>query len=188
MLRHLQTRWLEYGRFTHLLAKDDACWELMRAIAALFPRYDRPGQWGFDIEPLRQNPNEIESLFLLQMDGDQAKACRLIELNHFEPLPRPPQDEEEALDLAITPSDDPNADLLANLTAGLGDRFTEAWAAYTTLSAEEIDRYLFTLNQLRRDPEERKQENLAADYAAWKEENQETYREAVGLKFRRPDD
>ena len=38
---------------------------------------------------------------------------------------------------------------------------TEAWAAYNTLSAEEIDRYLFTLNQLRRDPEERKQENLA---------------------------
>ena len=64
----------------------------------------------------------------------------------------------------------------------------QAWAAYTTLSAEEIDRYLFTLNQLRRDPEERKQENLAEDYAAWKEDNQETFREAMGLKFRRPDD
>ena len=187
MLRNLQTRWLEYGRFTHLLAKDDACWELMKAIAALFPRYDRPGEWGFDIEPLRENPEQIESLFLVQVDGDQARACRLIELNYFEPLPRPQQDEEEALDLAITPSDDPNADLLANLTAGL-ESFTEAWAAFNTLSAEEIDRYLFTLNQLRRDPEERKQENLAQDYAAWKEENQETYREAMGIKFRRPED
>lgn len=98
----LQSYWIELGFSTADLIADDRGWELMSAIAKLFPRKDNPAVAGFDIEPLQTDPAQLEELFLTRdrsdiyaykSDGamvinfyiDVFKGCKILEFCRFEP-------------------------------------------------------------------------------------------------------
>ena len=181
LLRKLYERWIELKLSTSDLMKENASWKLMIQIANFFPRLDTPGKTGFDLSLLHDDPDQVEALFLAQTDDDDSLTLpKLVELNCFEPLPIPAwriDDEAEP-----TPSSgDPDMDLLAMLS--VSSNVQDAAFLMDRLSAYQLDRYLFYLAELRRDPEDRKKETLAADYSAWKEENVEAVREALGIRF-----
>lgn len=185
MLTPLQHRWLELQQVTTLLVQDKGNWELMQNIIDLFPRYDRPGTWGVDITPLRDDVRQIESLFLYDQDeAGTVLPCRLISLHEYTAIERPRWQNDDSEDLSIDSSGDPDMDLLASLAVGFSAR--EAFEIFDRLDAESIDRFLFYSNELRRDPEDRKAENLAQDYAEWKQDNQDDLRESLGIKFQIP--
>ncbi|MBD1995319.1 hypothetical protein H6G00_01570 [Leptolyngbya sp. FACHB-541] len=179
MLHKIQQRWLEFQRFSTLLIKDEPSWEIFKNVAALFPRFDRPGEWGFDLDSLRNDVLQLESLFLFQSENGTYTACRLMAMHVYEPLPRPEPTEERS---PIQPTDDPDMDLLASLSVGF-ESAQEAFSIYDRLDAQSIDRFLFMVGELRRDPEEREQEELAEDYAGWKEENGTEFKQSLGIKF-----
>lgn len=184
MLNALQNRWRELGCVTQLVACDRHAWSLIVNIAGLFERVDRPKErWRID-DLLKSEIHTIESLFLFRVQPDQLgfDPPLLASAHAYDPIKRRPRPADEE---PIQLSGDYDADLLAQLCNGL-DSFTEAIAAINTLDAEMLDRFLYSLDELRRDPEERLQENLAEDFEGWKQENLDIYKESLGLKFNFP--
>ncbi len=157
------------------------CWQLMEMLVKNFPRIDGSSSGlGFDLEPLRCDVLQIEALFFGQIEGDTVKPPKLAALNQYEPVPIPDwQIDEDATPIPST--DDPAMDLLAMLTLATSSQ--EAISLMQTLSAQQIDRFISALKELKRDPAEREQEALDNDYIAWKEENPEIFREAMGIKY-----
>jgi hypothetical protein len=186
LLQCLQQRWMECDQSIAAMTANPAIWEIFEAIAAMLPRYDRPGQHGIDIKPLQNHWDILEGLFLYQRQGEEYSPCRLVELLQFTPTPRPKwQDTEDANDKIPPPTDDPEMDSLSGLAVSFS--VSEALQLWDRLDAESLDRFLAHVNELRRDPEDRQMENLAQDFAAWKQENASVYEDALGLKPRRPD-
>ena len=185
MLRKLNQRWIEKQLSTSELLNDASCWQMMTRIANFFPRIDIQGRSGFDLSPLKSDPDQLEELFLAQSDqGDSPlRLSKLAELNCFEPMPIP--DWRIDQDTDPTPSSgDPDMDLMAMLTVSTNAQ--DAVMLMDRLNTQQLDRYLFYLSELRRDPEDRKQEFLSEDYTTWKEENPEAVREALGIQFNFP--
>jgi hypothetical protein len=174
LLQVLQQRWLAVDRSVGVMVSDPATWDIFLRIANLLPRYDVPGQLGFDLEPLRKEWEQLEELFICQGDESNYQPCKLVEMLRFEPTPRPAWQED--LD-PIPSSGDSEMDLLAGLAVGFSAR--EAIELWNLLDAESIDRFLAHTNELRRDPEDRQMENLAEDFAAWKADNAVEYQEIL---------
>ena len=88
LLQQLYDRWIEKELATNELLNDYGSWQLMTRIANLFPRIDLPGVLGFDLEALKDDPDQLEALFLTQTeDGEgELKPAKLVELGCFEPL------------------------------------------------------------------------------------------------------
>jgi len=187
LLQILQERWIAAEQQTSKMVADQGTWSVFQAIANLMTRYEIPGQKGFDLEPIRSDIEQLERLFLFQIEGEQYKCCQLVELLQFEPLPVPNwQQTDDSLDRMVPSCGNPEMDVLASLSVAF--TVTEAFKILDTLDAESLDRFQAHVNELRRDPEERQTENLAGDFAAWKEENSDAYQEALGIKFKRPAD
>lgn len=185
LLQQLYDRWIEKKLATNELLNDYGSWQLMTRIANLFPRIDLPGVLGFDLEALKDDPDQLEALFLTQTeDGEgELKPAKLVELGCFEPLEIPFWRQDDDVD-PLPSSGDADMDLLAMLTTSTTAQ--DAAFVMDRLTTEQLDRYLFYLAELRRDPEDRKQENLAEDYLIWKNENEDLVKEALGIKFNFP--
>jgi hypothetical protein len=185
LLRQLSDRWVKSKLDTAELLNDYGSWQLMNRIAAFFPRIDLPGTMGFDIDALRDDPDQLESLFLAQTEEGQGplQVARLIDLSCFEPIEIPLW-RLDTEDEPIPSSGDPDMDLMAMLTASTTAQ--DAAFVMDTLSTEQLDRFLFYLAELRRDPGERRQEFLDSDYQNWKEENQDIVNDVLGIKFNFP--
>lgn len=184
MLRYLYDRWIEKGLATNDLLDDTGCWQMMTRIANCFPRLDVADKMGFDLSSLKSDPDQLEALFLAQCQPDESLIpAKLVELNCFEPLPVPAWRISE--DTEPTPSSgDPDMDLMAMLT--VSSNAQDAAFLMDRLNTQQLDRYLFYLAELRRDPEDRTKEALSDDYLTWKNENKETVREALGIQFQFP--
>jgi len=184
LLNDLSQRWAEFGQFTQMLVQDAAAWQTMQAIVNLLPRLDRPGEWGADITALRPDLKQIQSLFLYRYNEDGSlKMSELLELHQYEALPRPQWQQKENA-APIPSSGNADMDLLATLAIGFS--VNEAFTIFDRLDAERLDRFLFYASELRRDPTDRENEHLANDYAEWKRQNQDTFREGLGIKFVHP--
>ena len=152
---------------------------IMQRVINLCPRLDIPGMMGFSI--LSITPEERKALFF----GDEDTEAKLMTLHRYEPLPTQSWRSDD--DRAPIPStDDAEMDLLASLSSVFDPR--SALKLLETLNARQVDRLLWEMAEIQRDPTERDQEDLAEDFIAWKEENNETYRESLGLKFEFPTD
>lgn len=180
LLRVLQERWLDFGQDTQKMIDHQPSWEIFKAIADLFPRGDRPGLWGFDLEGLKSAIPTLENLFLYQLIEGEYQPSRLIEFHDFEPVVRLDQDDFEP----IPSSGDTEIDLFASLSVGFSVQ--EAIALFNLLDAQALDQFLYYSNEMRRDPEERGNESLARDFSDWKEENIESFREGLGINFSIP--
>lgn len=185
LLTELRQRWEAFGFFTYLLVRDSSSWDLMQTIIQLFPRFDRPGEWGFDLQPIREDAQQLERLFLADVLDNQYRPPLLIALHSFIPMPVPKWRQDDAEDQGVDSTGDPDVDLLASLTVGL-ESAKDAFFIFNTLDAEQIDKYLHQINELRRNPEDRAEEKLADDYVAWKNEHEDEYREYLGLQFQFP--
>lgn len=187
LLRQLYDRWISRELSTSDLLNDYGSWQLMLRIANFFPRIDLPEQVGFDVEALKDDPDQLEALYLAQTehgDGEgELKPAKLVELSCFEPIELPLWRQDDDVD-PIPSSGDADMDLLAMLSASTTAQ--DAAFVMDRLTTEQMDRYLFYLAEIRRDPEERQQENLAEDYLAWKSENEDLVRETLGIKFNFP--
>lgn len=185
LFQQLYQTWIDQNlNTTDLLTSPDS-WYLIERIAKFFPRVDLPGQWGFDLKPLRNDVEQLRSLFLADLPegAEEYQPAKLVALNCFKPLEMPVW---RATDDSTppTPSGNADMDMLAMLT--LSTNAQDAFDLMDRLTTEQLDRYLFYLAELRRDPEEREQEAMAEDYLAWKSENQDLVRESLGIKFNFP--
>jgi hypothetical protein len=64
MFVELQAIWVGNGFGTGETVADDRAWELMSAIAAMLPHKDNPAVTGFNLEPLSNDYELLEKLFL----------------------------------------------------------------------------------------------------------------------------
>jgi hypothetical protein len=189
MLRKIYERWLECQYNTSHLIQQNGTWKLMQQIAALFPRLDEPGKVGFSIATLRspKHAAQLTELFLGQRNETGYDSPQLMLLNVFVALELPAWRQPDEEDEPIPSSGDPDMDLLASLSRAFNSSMADALLAYRTLNAGQIDRLMFAIAELHRDPEDRQKEALALDYLAWKAENPEVLDEALGIKFKIPD-
>lgn len=200
LLSELQTQWQEnFSRQLLPFLEDPAIQDLMQRIINLFPRHDIPGGFGIDLKPILQvaiatdDPHQLkhvvqlQELFLVQLVSRKANHCKLISFHQYEPLPAPAWQEKDP-DTAVPSSGNPDMDMLANLTLGMEGRFEAAWLAFNTLNSYQLDCFLFSLNEMRRDPEERRAQRIGEDYAAYKQENQEEWRKGMGIEVAKPAD
>lgn len=185
ILGYLLDRWLiKNGDLDELLSTEPECWALFQRAVNLCPRLDIPGSYGFDVHQL--NSEQLLPMFFGQQDSSgQWHRSKLMELHHYEPLPLP--DWRQQTDREPIPTtDDPEIDLLAMLSQHY--TASDAIQILHTLNARQLDRLVWALAELNRNPDEREQDGLARDFAAWKQENQQEYREAMGLAFNFPTD
>lgn len=126
---------------------------------------------------------ELEELFIGVISDGQLHPCHLVSMHT--PLPskvKPKQVTEEitAADIPIPPSGDDDADLFARLISvdttvdgalSLWDRFDEVF----------LSCFMEQLAELRRDPEERVKEYLTERFQEWKQQNQNIYKQALGI-------
>lgn len=193
MLRKLYERWLEFECHTEKLIKHRGAWALMQQVAALFPRLDTPGQTGFSIALLRSDKHapQLEALFLGERQqteqGTKFGSPKLLTLNVFIELETPDWRQPEEDEEPIPSCGDPDMDLLGSLSRAFDNSMADALLAYRTLNAGQIDRLMFAIAELHRDPAERQQEALSLDYLAWKADNPEVLDEALGIKFKIPE-
>ncbi|KYC42097.1 hypothetical protein WA1_19040 [Scytonema hofmannii PCC 7110] len=159
----------------------DRSWSVIERIAALMPRVDKPGTFGFDVRKLAIE--RAESLFLGQIVAGEIKPCEVLELHSFTVKTKPPKKEGEPLtpaDISIESSGLPDADIFASLI-NLDESIEGAWRIWSTFDAQTINAIIGQLNELRRDPQERLTEYLNQRFEEWKRENQQTYLQALGI-------
>lgn len=179
MFEWLEARWIITDGDPERLLQEPEVRNLMQRILNLCPRLDLPGVFGCPIAQLEQAT--LVKLFF----GDQNEMADLTKLQLYTPLETQPwrlDSENEP----IPNTDDPDMDLLASLSAAFSP--TDALLLLKTLAPRQIDRLLWETAEIQRDPKERAQESLGADFAAWKDENRDQYRDSLGLKFQYPVD
>lgn len=182
----------DLGRFNHLLEflynqwrnerhLDELCRKAIARTAILFPRIDIKGN-GFDTELL--SDRSLEELFLGQLEEDKLLPSKLMLLHHFEPpkkknkKPKEPGESLTPDDIPIPSSGLDDADTLASLIA-IDDSIGGAIQLWESLDAQMISCLIFHLNELRRDPKDRLNEYLNDYLERWKQENQQTYHDAI---------
>jgi hypothetical protein len=160
---------------------DETVIQIAERIAALLPRIDKPGCFGFEVRSL--SSTDFESLFLAQVVDGVVVPCKLIELHSFKAEGRRQKAEGEEL----TPSDIPikssglaDADLFASLV-NIDESIEGAWQLWTRFDAEMINGLIGQLNELRRDPQERMNEYLKARFDEWKQQNRSSYYQSIGV-------
>lgn len=176
MLGYLHKCWQEDG-----FRLSDRVLVIAERIAALFPRLDKLEEFGFDVRSL--STAELESLFLGQVVDNVVQPCKLLQMHHFESKALPPKKEGEPLtsaDVPIESSGLPDADLFACLI-GLDDSIEGAWWMWSHFDAQMISAIIDQLNERRRDPQERLNQYLNERFTEWKQENQQTYLDALGI-------
>lgn len=153
--RGLQIRWIELSGNISLFTEDE--WLIVDALCNLL-RYEP----GFDLQPiaLRSLPGLATELFLTQIDDlGNMRPSKVTELHQFEPVKRRTKTPEEmsANDLPFPTSGDIDCDTIANLVNGF-----QAFGLdlYQQLDAYTLDRVLYSLSELARDPDERIKEYL----------------------------
>lgn len=80
LMLELQSHWIAQEFSTADVVAEDECWELMGKIAAMIPRFDRPGDIGFDLDELDNDYEQIEKLFFTQA-SDSAPGAKTTEFN-----------------------------------------------------------------------------------------------------------
>jgi hypothetical protein len=160
---------------------DESVIQVAERIAALLPRIDKPGCFGFEVRSL--SSTDFESLFLAQVVNGEIAPCKLIELHSFKAEGRRQKAEGEEL----TPSDIPikssglaDADLFASLV-NIDESIDGAWQLWTRFDAEMINAMIGQLNELRRDPQERMNEYLKTRFDEWKQQNRSSYYQNIGV-------
>jgi hypothetical protein len=182
LLQDLYQRWLESSQLTAVLVQNEGSWRLMQTIIGLLPRLDRSEP--FDLTPLRSDLMQLEEVFLFRREGGEFRPCKLGELHTFDPLPRPDWQNDDEYDPPQS-SGHGEMDLLAMLSVSF--TINDALTLLDRLDAERLDRFMFHANELRRDPVDRTEENLAQDFSDWKEENPEIFQESLGMILKRSD-
>jgi hypothetical protein len=150
-------------------------------ITSFLPRVDKPGVCGFQCAGFPQI--ELEELFIGRMQQDKIAPCYLIALHSFEVKPAPPRKEGENItpaDVPIPSSGNEDADLFARLIA-VDESIEGAWLLWNQFDAGFLHNLIDQLNELRRDPDERVREYIAAQFQDWKQQNQDIYKKALGL-------
>ncbi|MEW6499096.1 MAG: hypothetical protein AB1589_42415 [Cyanobacteriota bacterium] len=160
---------------------DETVIQVAERVAALLPRIDSPGCFGFEVRSL--SASEFESLFLAQVVNGKILPCKLIELHSFKTEGRKQKAEGEELtpaDIPIKSSGLPDADLFASLV-NIDESIDGAWRLWTRFDAEMINAMIGQLNELRRDPQERMNEYLKARFDDWKRQNRSSYYQSIGV-------
>jgi hypothetical protein len=175
LLVELQTLWQQVLRI------DERGLELCSRIASLLPRLDKPGQYGFPIALIELH--ELEELFIGKLQDEKILPCLLLQLHSFDVRVPPVKKEGEN----ITPADVPipssgiaDADLFARLI-NCDETVAGAWQLWNEFDAEFLHGLIEQINELRRDPDERVKEYLAARFEEWKQQNNDVYKQALGI-------
>ncbi len=176
LLNFLYQEWNKNNfRFSH------KCHLAMERAAALFPRLDTDG-CGFNSDWLEDAT--LELLFVGEVKDDKLLPSQLMRLHEAVTVktkktpPKKPGDALTSADIPIPSSGIESADILATLIS-IDDSVTGAFKLYESLDAEQISAVTFHLNELRKDPKERLNEYLNQQFEAWKNENKQTYHQAI---------
>lgn len=181
LLNHLQEKWHKQEQPDGIPIIEDGVLQVAERISLLLPRLDKPGEFGFDVRSLPQI--EFESLFLAQVINGIVHPCKLVDLHSFktkEKKPKKPGEELTPADFPIPSSGIPDADLFASLIA-IDESVEGAWALWTRFDSEFINGAIAYMNELRRDPKERMNEQLKRSFEEWKQQNKGSYYSALGL-------
>ena len=149
---------------------------LCERIAALLPRLDRPGEFGFPVRSI-EDFLQVRDLFLCQVrDGEITFKPQILEIHEYKPIPRPKKRRENSKD--ILPEDIPvpsSGTQWIDTLAGLIfiDKTVEgAIELWERLDYKNLDALMYRYNELARDPQERHAEFL-----------QERLEESVRVEF-----
>jgi hypothetical protein len=144
------------------LAADDRVWCLVQQIISLLPRQDRPGS-GFSLGD--------DYLWL-----ERFLFVDLVQLHKVDEIEPTAADEDTQ---PVPSSGDPLADMVADLSMqhGMGD----AIAGLERFDLNTMNKVLFRLNENVRDPKERQNAALQADYDDWKTVNPHAYLPRMNL-------
>lgn len=152
----LRSRLLQYweasGHCWGDMAADDRCWQLIQQLVALLPRQDKPGT-GF---PLGEDYLWLEQFLFTDLE----------QLHTVDPIEQTAKDDEMP---PVPSSGDSLADMVADLSMQHGMR--DAIAGLERFDLNTMNKVLFRLNENARDPKERQNEELQADYDDWKAQN-----------------
>lgn len=157
------------------------CYLAMQRAAALFPRLDING-CGFNTNWLENAT--LELLFVGEVKDDKLLPSRLMKLHEAttiitkKTVPKKPGESLTPADVPVPSSGLESADILATLIS-IDDSVTGAFELYRNLDAEQISAVISHLNELRKDPKERLNEYLNQQFEAWKNENKQTYHQAI---------
>jgi hypothetical protein len=153
-------------------------------ITSLLPRVDVVGV-GFSCAGFPQE--ELESLFIGRVvNGDEPKLepCYLVLLHTFEVKAPPPPKKEGGnitpADVPIPSSGNDDADLFARLIS-IDESVEGALTLWNQFDAGFLSSLVQQFNELRRDPDERVREYIAAQFEEWKRQNKDVYRKSLGL-------
>jgi hypothetical protein len=127
---------------------------------------------------------DLEELFIGRVCDGQILPSYLIALHSFETKPVKVKKSDgniTAADVPIPSSGDEDADLFARLI-NIDESIDGAWMLWTKFDAEFLHNLIDQLNELRRDPDERVKEYIAARFEEWKKGNQNIYKQALGLQ------
>jgi hypothetical protein len=127
--------------------------------------------------------HELEELFIGRIRDEKVQPCYLIALHSFDVKPVPPRKEGENItpaDVPIPSSGNDDADLFARLIA-VDESVEGAWLLWRQFDAGFLHSLIEQINELRRDPDERVKEYIAAQFKDWKQQNQDVYKQALGL-------
>lgn len=148
--------WEASGHCIGDLVADEQCWKMIESVTSLLPRLDAPDKAGF---PLGEDYLWLEKFLFRD----------LVDLHHLDPVLQPSRREEDK-DLPPVPSSgDPFADMLADLSLQHGLR--DAMEAMKGLDLNTLNKVVFRISEASRDPKERQEEELTADYEEWKAAN-----------------
>lgn len=148
----LQQYWEASDRHWGDVASDDRCWKLVEQLISLLPRQDCPGT-GF---PLGSDYLWLERFLFTDLD----------ELHKVDPIEQSDRDDDMP---PVPSSGDPMADMVADLSMQHG--MVDALAVLGRFDLNTLNKILFRLNESARDPKERQNEELQADYDEWKAQN-----------------
>lgn len=149
----------------------------IRAIAQLVPSYPSIPASALN------DPATVEPVFLTRWNAQREVLPAIaVALNIYEPLgaEKRERDPDEPITIDHVPfpsSSDADCDALASLMAGL--EVGNALAIWEQFSAEQINKILFTVAELRRDPGERVEEYLAHLFFKGREEQSEEYQRSL---------
>lgn len=126
---------------------------------------------------------DLEELFIGRVCDGKFLPSYLIELHSFQTKQAKPKQSDgniTAADVPIPSSGDDDADLFARLI-NIDETIDGAWMLWTKFDAEFLHNLIDQLNELRRDPDERVREYIAARFEEWKKGNQDIYKQALGV-------
>lgn len=183
LIQELTDTWERLGGDVQLLLAE--CLFMVQQIANLFPRLDvppHPATYGWDVSI--QSVEEVQELFLCQIDGDIILPGKLVALHQIDASESPQKPPEAGEDIdnwnpPVKSCGNPEIDSLGQLMAALSA--IDVLTLYDRFDLGTINLLIQAYNAAQESPEDRRKQYLAQSYQKYKEENPDVINNALGL-------